>query len=106
MSLREFEEPDGRRWRVWDTVPATTHGLTSDYRSGWLTFDNGGERRRLAPIPVDWERLAPERLGLLLRVARGRDARERRPAVAPLERERRTRERRAADRRRRDRRER
>ena len=37
-------------------------------RLGWLTFDNGSERRRLAPIPPKWEELPDERLVLLLRM--------------------------------------
>lgn len=29
--------------------------LTSGLRDGWLCFDAGGNRRRLTPIPTDWE---------------------------------------------------
>ena len=29
--------------------------LTSGLRDGWLCFDAGGDRRRLTPIPADWE---------------------------------------------------
>ena len=29
--------------------------LTSGLREGWLCFDAGGDRRRLSPIPKDWE---------------------------------------------------
>ena len=29
--------------------------LTSGLRDGWLCFDGGGDRRRLTPIPRDWE---------------------------------------------------
>ena len=69
MALRDFEDPNGIRWTVWDTVPASTTGLTEEYRRGWLTFDNGTDRCRLAPIPADWMELPAERLTLLLRVA-------------------------------------
>ena len=55
MALREFDDVDGARWRVWDTYPARTAGLTAEYRSGWLTFDGGTERRRLALMPQGWE---------------------------------------------------
>jgi hypothetical protein len=79
MSLREFVAEDGRLWQVWDTHPASTSKETSatalsrylsaidpsgsvqpalvreHFQSGWLTFTSGAERRRLAPIPSDWQ---------------------------------------------------
>lgn len=69
MALREFEAADGTRWRVWETVPARTEGLGADFRRGWLTFDSGVERRRLAPFPPAWAELPSDRLALLLRAA-------------------------------------
>lgn len=30
-------------------------GVAGAFLQGWLTFDSGRERRRLAPIPVNWE---------------------------------------------------
>jgi hypothetical protein len=69
MGLREFDDANGKRWRVWDTVPARTEGLGNEFRAGWLTFDNGLERRRLAPVPQGWAIMPPDRLLLLLRVA-------------------------------------
>jgi len=69
MGLREFDDANGKRWRVWETVPARTEGLGNEFRAGWLTFDNGVERRRLAPVPEAWTKMPPERLLLLLRVA-------------------------------------
>src|SRR5688500_8230714 len=70
MSLREFDDRSGTRWTVWDTVPETTTGLEATFRGGWLTFDSGAERRRLGPVPDGWTDFPPERLDLLLRVAR------------------------------------
>jgi hypothetical protein len=69
MALREFKDRSGVAWHIWETVPERTEGLSSRFRHGWLTFDNGRDRRRLAPIPMNWEALSTERLGLLLRVA-------------------------------------
>lgn len=69
MAMRDFEDQNGTRWTVWDTVPAKTIGLAGEYRRGWLTFDNATERCRLAPFPADWADLSAERLTLLLRVA-------------------------------------
>ena len=67
--MRDFEDQNGTRWTVWDTVPANAIGLADEYRRGWLTFDNGTDRCRLAPIPADWTDLPADRLTLLLRVA-------------------------------------
>jgi hypothetical protein len=35
------------------------------FEQGWLVFDNGDEKRRLAPIPEGWERMSPEELNAL-----------------------------------------
>ena len=75
MALREFEDSRGARWRVWDTVPDRAESL-GEFRSGWLTFDNGAERRRLAPIPDGWSELPDARLGILLRLAAGSSRRD------------------------------
>jgi hypothetical protein len=103
MALREFEDGRGQRWRVWDTVPARTEGLDDNYRGGWLTFDNGMERRRLAPVPPSWAQLPAERLALLLRLAHPVGPRDAGTPMALEERragERRQAERRLGDRRR------
>jgi len=68
MALREFKDGQGRAWRVWETIPARAVGL-GELGKGWLTFDDGLERRRLAPVPNGWAELTDERLELLLRVA-------------------------------------
>jgi hypothetical protein len=101
MPLREFDDRRGERWRVWDTVPVRTEAM-GDFREGWLTFDNGSERRRLAPVPERWAELPDERLVLLLEVAHTSHARERAPSFPDVERrvaERREGERRQGDRR-------
>lgn len=36
--------------------------LSSGYRQGWLCFETDAEKRRLSPIPQDWDRCAAERL--------------------------------------------
>ena len=103
MALREFEDGQGERWRVWATVPARTEGLEDNFRAGWLTFDNGRERRRLAPVPSAWSELPAARLALLLRVAEPAGPRDVSGPLAAEERrvgERRQAERRLGDRRR------
>lgn len=56
-------------------------GQVSDFRStngshlpsalaqGWLCFDSGTEKRRLAPVPADWAERSPADLWFLCRAA-------------------------------------
>jgi hypothetical protein len=68
--LREFQDPTGKTWRVWDVYPSPrakaaagtddTSQLcapfpTRELSDGWLCFESGTEKRRLAPIPPEWE---------------------------------------------------
>ena len=58
MGYREFVDDAGTRWRVWDTYPVAANTLRSvspGYAEGGLTFECECERRRLAPIPPDWD---------------------------------------------------
>lgn len=81
MALREYTDPAGVAWQVWHVVPTTrTTGppfpndrrkrpdpnyagdrrrksftLTPGMESGWLCFECPAEKRRLAPVPGDWE---------------------------------------------------
>lgn len=54
MAMREFTDGDGTTWKVWSTVPYT-RGVMRGMQSGWLTFEAGNTRRRLMPIPLNWE---------------------------------------------------
>jgi hypothetical protein len=72
MAYAEFTDRAGKSWRVWYTRPRLSEVLTilpEDWKEGWLTFESGDEKRRLAPVPTGWERLSPQRLELLCRVA-------------------------------------
>jgi hypothetical protein len=58
VAYREFVDDAGTFWRVWDTYPVAANTLRSvspNYAGGWLTFECAAERRRLAPIPPEWE---------------------------------------------------
>ena len=62
----------GVEWQVWDVRPEGTHlALTPnrELQNGWLVFQSPTEKRRLCPIPDDWEICPEERLYLLSRVA-------------------------------------
>ena len=89
MAHRTFRDPLGRLWQVWDVRPATPERrslsrpalpptgverrVQTQYRlllgpelsNGWLAFETNGDRRRLAPIPAEWEQLPPAELGHL-----------------------------------------
>jgi hypothetical protein len=73
MGYREITDPEGRTWSVWDTDPHQFAGrsvIAADYANGWLTFEAGDEKRRLAPAPAEWEALeAAALLRLLERAA-------------------------------------
>ena len=91
MALRGFVGEDGQEWQVWDTRPtipspnvdasvansaAAPAADTADFaliskkrEGGWLTFTTARERRRLSPIPDDWESADEASLRALLAVA-------------------------------------
>src|SRR5688500_367169 len=62
MAVRTFESPDGATWSVWEVIPGQVSEFRSTFGShlpreladGWLCFDCGTEKRRLAPLPADW----------------------------------------------------
>ena len=60
MALRSFTDSQGKAWRVWNVIPHYAAGrdeemMTPGLQGGWLCFDSGMEKRRLSPIPDDWE---------------------------------------------------
>lgn len=61
MPVREVMDGAERRWTVWDTYPESARrtNVMQGYEAGWLTFECEGEKRRLVPVPADWE-TAPE----------------------------------------------
>lgn len=65
--LRGFTDSAGLEWRVWEVFP--TRGDSSEskgdahsrsslkgtaFAEGWLCFESGEHKRRLAPIPTGW----------------------------------------------------
>ena len=77
MAVRNFQSPDGTTWSVWEVIPGQISELRSRYGShlpgnladGWLCFDCGTEKRRLAPLPPDWQDRAEEDLWFWCRAA-------------------------------------
>ncbi len=54
MPYREIED-EGGVWMVFSTEPRSGANVRPQYANGWLSFQRGPERRRLSPIPMDWE---------------------------------------------------
>jgi len=73
MALREFTDARGNRWTVWSTVPARRSGVPIELREGWLTFESGGIRKRLTPMPPNWEDASVARLELYCAAAESLD---------------------------------
>ena len=44
--------------------------VASEYSGGWLCFEGGGEKRRLAPVPDGWEQAGPATLAGWLQSAK------------------------------------
>jgi hypothetical protein len=77
QDLIRYAGPERRKAERRRTPPRASL-LTPEYAGGWLTFEGGGEKRRLAPPPAGWADLPEERLVELWRrarpVTRGMDA--------------------------------
>ncbi|MDB4907813.1 MAG: hypothetical protein JWO05_2597 [Gemmatimonadetes bacterium] len=66
MPYRQFEDAQGHTWDVWEVRPSAGKRSTTDPKApleatlalGWLCFERAGEKRRLAPIPNEWESLS------------------------------------------------
>jgi hypothetical protein len=91
MTHRKIKDGLGKAWDVWEVYPsaveqrmsgehpAVSHSdgspaskrevrirVPSALQEGWLAFQAGAERRRLAPIPVNWSSLDEQSLITLL----------------------------------------
>jgi hypothetical protein len=92
---REFTDVQGNQWIVWEVYPrllerrllrerrALRRGnidrrhelvgratLPRQILGGWLAFQSSHERRRVIPVPDDWEDLAARDLRSLLAVSK------------------------------------
>ena len=85
MPHRQFTDPHGTTWEVWDVQPEQ-FDATYDRRNGerfdrhktpvsvnlaegWLCFQSGPERRRFFPIPPRWHELPDGVLRVILEVS-------------------------------------
>lgn len=65
MPYREIPDDEGA-WVVFGTRPHSGANVRPRYAEGWLSFHRGVERRRLAPIPDDWENASDVQLRVWL----------------------------------------
>ncbi|MDQ3997946.1 MAG: hypothetical protein M3303_13125 [Gemmatimonadota bacterium] len=63
---RTFVDARGVQWDVFAVYPEarlSVHSqLKGTYPQGWLCFDSASEKRRLSPIPQDWQTMSDEQL--------------------------------------------
>lgn len=82
MAYREFTDAEGTPWRAWDVTStrlgevAAPNAFVAVLRGGWVVFESPSEKRRLSPIPPDWDSLREHELEELCRLAQRTGARE------------------------------
>lgn len=86
--MRDFRDETGIEWRVFLTprgsdAVSREHSLPEAYREGWLVFESSSEKRRLAPVPADWETMSTDALASLCKKAAPQPARPRTGAAEP-----------------------
>lgn len=89
MAIRKYEDSAGREWNVWEVPPRFSplrsplerrqsartpaierrllpvRRLTTappEWIYGWLCFQSGADKRRLCPLPPDWENESSDEL--------------------------------------------
>jgi hypothetical protein len=96
VALREYVDRQGVQWRVWDVTPEGMNPATvrelflGEFEEGWLAFESGTIRRRLARWPKNWAQMADgeleqlcERATLVTRRSPAAAGGERQPGEAP-----------------------
>ena len=65
VERRESETPPHKR-----SDPQHRPLVAAEFAYGWLCFESGGEKKRLAPVPVGWQDAGPDRLSSWLQAAK------------------------------------
>lgn len=88
-TMRQFRDDAGIEWKV-SLTPRGSDAVSREnylpeaYREGWLVFESSQEKRRLAPVPPDWESTPIEELVRLCGKAVPQAARAKVPADAKV----------------------
>jgi hypothetical protein len=72
VPARTFEDSRGTVWEVFE-VRRSSHNaqaVTAGLELGWLAFISGSQKRRLAPYPDEWQKVADAELERLCESAR------------------------------------
>jgi hypothetical protein len=95
MAHRTFRDENGSEWDAWEVVPTAVERRMSrhavsrpandrrrvqdvrvvvplELQKGWLAFQCGAQRKRLAPIPAGWSEMSDAELKELLKRAERR----------------------------------
>jgi hypothetical protein len=70
--VRTYTDRNGDTWLIYLVAPTggvSPHLLPPEFQSGWLCFERGHDKRRLAPVPDDWEFCDEQRLETYLEAA-------------------------------------
>jgi hypothetical protein len=66
VTHRLFDDARGVTWDVWAVYPegrpSQLSALPATFQTGWLVFESINEKRRLSPIPGNWQSLPPGEL--------------------------------------------
>lgn len=86
--MRQFTDSNGTHWDLYEVSTETLaigrpDFLPEAFRQGWLVFDCGNERRRLAPYPGEWATFTITALCSLLDTAEPVQKRVFSPKVQP-----------------------
>src|SRR5918999_5487253 len=79
---RAVRDPGGVTWDVFavypEARPSPHSQLKGSFAQGWLCYDSGTEKRRLSPIPENWQVLSDGELARLAAQAELAGRRQRR----------------------------
>lgn len=66
MASRTVVDPRGLEWFVLEVPPDAGDAIDEALSNGWLVARSGKERRRIAPVPANWQAASdPELLALI-----------------------------------------
>jgi hypothetical protein len=94
MASKTFEDSSGAVWEVFEVRRSSTNpgAVSGGLEQGWLAFVSGDAKRRLAPVPGEWESAPTPELERLCALARGVPAARHRFDATTVERRRRERD--------------
>ena len=66
---RRIVDNQDKVWDVWEVNPSSSSRrltVPADMQGGWLAFQCGEERRRIAPLPAAWSEMSDAALVRLM----------------------------------------